>query len=86
MESGFKIYLYRQIINQKNVYLHSNKTPSLTLISTPTMEAQKNTKKYWALCFTWTVILITLFALHREFFWLALPGTLTYFAKGMDLL
>ena len=50
------------------------------------MEAQKNTKKYWALCFTWTVILITLFTLHREFFWLALPGTLTYFAKGMDLL
>jgi hypothetical protein len=49
------------------------------------MEAQKNTKKYWALCFIWTVILITLFALHREFFWLALPGTLTYFAKAMDL-
>lgn len=49
------------------------------------MEAQKNTKKYWVLFFTWFVILIALFVVYREFFWLALPGTLTYFAKAMDL-
>ncbi|MCX6211333.1 MAG: hypothetical protein NT104_02050 [Bacteroidetes bacterium] len=50
------------------------------------MEAQKNTKKYWALCFTWAVVLVALIILHREFFWLALPGTFTYFVKAMDLI
>jgi hypothetical protein len=49
------------------------------------MEAKKNTKKYWVLFFTWFVILIALFIVYREFFWLALPGTITYFAKAMDL-
>jgi hypothetical protein len=49
------------------------------------MEAQQNTKKYWALCFTWFVILVALIIGYREFFWLALPGTLTYFAKAMKL-
>ena len=49
-----------------------------------TMEAQKNTKKYWAICFMWTVILVALIIYKREFFWLALPGTFTYFAKAMD--
>ncbi len=49
------------------------------------MEAQSNTKKYWALFFLWFVILVVLLFVYREFFWLALPGVITYFAKAMDL-
>jgi hypothetical protein len=49
------------------------------------MEAQDNTKKYWALCFTWLAVMIPLMFVYREFFWLALPGTVTYFAKAMKL-
>lgn len=49
------------------------------------MEAAKNNKKYWAYCFAWLVMLVILLVVYREFFWLALPGTLTYFAKAMDL-
>jgi len=66
--------------------LPSNKIASLNNYINLTMEAQKNTKKYWALCFTWVVILVALLILHREFFWLALPGTFTYFVKAMDLI
>jgi hypothetical protein len=29
--------------------------------------------------------MITLMVVYREFFWLALPGTVTYFAKAMKL-
>lgn len=50
-----------------------------------TMEAQKNTTKYWIYCFAWLAIMITLMFVYREFFWLALPGTVTYFAKAMDI-
>ena len=49
------------------------------------MEAQKNTKKYWLYCFGWLAIMVTLLVVYREFFWLALPGTVTYFAKAMDI-
>lgn len=49
------------------------------------MEAQKSTKKYWIYFSVWLIILFALIIFKREFFWLALPGTLTYFAKGMDL-
>lgn len=49
------------------------------------MEATKNTKKYWILCFLWLAIMVTLLIVYREFFWLALPGTVTYFAKAMDI-
>ena len=49
------------------------------------MEAQTNTKKYWALFFLWFAILVVLLFVYREFFWLALPGALTYFAKAMRL-
>jgi len=49
------------------------------------MEAQKNTKKYWIYCFAWLAIMIALIIFKREFFWLALPGTGTYFAKAMDI-
>jgi hypothetical protein len=50
------------------------------------MEAQQSTGKYWILFFLWLGILVTLMFVYREFFWLALPGTVTYFAKGMDLI
>lgn len=49
------------------------------------MEAQKNTKKYWIHCFAWLAIMVTLLVVYREFFWLALPGTVTYYAKAMDI-
>jgi hypothetical protein len=54
-------------------------------INIETMEAQKNTKKYWIYCFAWLAIMVTLMVVYREFFWLALPGTVTYFAKAMDI-
>jgi len=45
--------------------------------------------KYWLWCFIWLVILIIMLADvggSRKFFWLALPGVLTYFAKAMDIM
>jgi hypothetical protein len=30
--------------------------------------------------------MIGLIVFYRQFFWLALPGTATYFAKAMDLI
>jgi hypothetical protein len=50
------------------------------------MDTQKATGKYWLLCFFWLAVLITLMVVYREFFWLALPGFVTYFAKAMDLI
>ncbi|MBX9781575.1 MAG: hypothetical protein K2X26_14610 [Chitinophagaceae bacterium] len=50
------------------------------------MEAKQSTGKYWALCFFWLAIMVTLLVVYREFFWLALPGTVTYFAKAMDIM
>ena len=50
------------------------------------MEATKSTGKYWLWFFVWLGILVTLLFVYREFFWLALPGTVTYFAKAMDLI
>lgn len=50
------------------------------------MEAKNSTRKYWALCFFWLAVMIVMLVMYREFFWLALPGTVTYFAKAMDLL
>ncbi|MFY7653183.1 MAG: hypothetical protein ACOVQE_10780 [Chitinophagaceae bacterium] len=51
------------------------------------MEAQSTTK-YWIWCFIWLAIMIVMLYLPnlRPFFWLALPGVCTYFAKGMDLI
>jgi hypothetical protein len=46
----------------------------------------KSTGKYWVLFFVWLAILVTLMFVYREFFWLALPGVCTYFAKAMDLI
>ncbi len=50
------------------------------------MEAQKSTGKYWLLFFIWLALLVTLMFVYREFFWLALPGVVTYFCKGLDLI
>ena len=50
------------------------------------MADQKSTGKYWLLFFVWLGILTTLMVVHREFFWVALPGTVTYFVKGLDLI
>lgn len=49
------------------------------------MEVQKSTGKYWFFFFVWLGIMILLMFVYREFFWLALPGTVTCFAKAMDL-
>lgn len=59
---------------------------TLSLPKLKKMEAKKSTAKYWALCFFWLALMIVLLIVYREFFWLALPGTVTYFAKGMDIM
>ncbi|MDP1765099.1 MAG: hypothetical protein Q8L07_14560 [Sediminibacterium sp.] len=50
------------------------------------MEVKQSKAKYWVLCFFWLVILITLVIFYRQFFWLALPGTVTYLAKALDMI
>ncbi|HNP20507.1 MAG TPA: hypothetical protein PKM63_08870 [Panacibacter sp.] len=50
------------------------------------MEANRSTAKYWMLFFLWLVILIVLMIFLRQFFWLALPGVVTYFALAMDIM
>jgi hypothetical protein len=50
------------------------------------MEAVKSNGKNLLWFFIWLGILITLLVVYRQFFWLALPGTVTYFAKSLDLL
>lgn len=50
------------------------------------MEVEQSRAKYWVLFIVWLAILVTLMVFYRQFFWLALPGTATYFAKGLDLI
>lgn len=50
------------------------------------MEVKQSAGKYWFLCFLWLAIMIVLIIFYRQFFWLALPGTATYFAKAMDII
>lgn len=50
------------------------------------MTAQESTGKYWGWFFVWLTIIILMLIFVRQFFWLALPGTVTYFAKAMNLL
>jgi len=59
---------------------------TITFVKNYAMTEQKSTGKYWLLFFVWLGILVTLMVVYREFFWLALPGTVTYFAKGLDLI
>ena len=54
-----------------------------------TIETKTSSSKYWMWCFIWLVILIIMLADvggSRKFFWLALPGVITYFAKAMDII
>ncbi len=60
--------------------------PELIFAKIIFMEAKQSSVKYWALCFFWLAILITLLIFYRQFFWLALPGTVTYFAKAIDIM
>lgn len=52
------------------------------------METTKSTKKYWIYFTIWTAILVFMLATPdvRQYFWLALPGVFTHFAKGMDII
>ena len=84
MESRFKIYQWAKFIGPNKIYCIFA-TEFKSQKQSTQMEAQSNTKKYWALFFLWFAILIVLLFVYREFFWLALPGTITYFAKAMDL-
>ena len=49
-------------------------------------EAKKSTAKYWVSFVIWTAIMIGLIVFMRQYFWLALPGVLTSFAQGMDIM
>ncbi len=52
------------------------------------MENKKATGKYWLWFTIWFVIMVVMLILpqYRPFFWLALPGVVTYFALGFDLI
>lgn len=52
------------------------------------MEAQKSTGKYWGYFTIWFTIIVIMLCIpsFRQFFWLALPGTCTYFAKALDII
>lgn len=50
------------------------------------MSAQQSTGKYWLWFFIWLTIIILMLVFVRQFFWLALPGVVLYFAKAMNLL
>jgi hypothetical protein len=52
------------------------------------MEAKKSTAKYWIYFFIWLAIMVFMLLTPdvKQFFWLALPGTCTYFALAMDIM
>jgi uncharacterized membrane protein YhaH (DUF805 family) len=49
--------------------------------------AKKSRGKYWLFFIIWLAIMVTMLIIpdSRQFFWLALPGVVTYFAYGLDL-
>jgi len=49
------------------------------------MEAKTSTTKAWIYFTIWFVILVFMMIFYRQFFWLALPGVCTHFAKGLRL-
>jgi len=59
---------------------------TLSLPKISFMEAKQSTAKYWFLCFLWLAIMIALLVFYRQWFWLALPGTCTYFVKAMNIM
>ncbi len=52
------------------------------------MEAKKSTKKYWIYFTIWTAIILFMLITPdvRQYFWLALPGVCTHFAKAMNIM
>lgn len=48
--------------------------------------AQQSSGKAWLWFFVWLAIIILMLVFVRQFFWLALPGVVTCFAKAMNLL
>ena len=52
------------------------------------MEAKQSRTKYWIYFSLWAATIIFIIATPsiRQWFWLALPGTATYLALGMDLI
>lgn len=52
------------------------------------METKHASGKYWIYFFIWLAIMVFMLADSdfRQFFWLALPGVVTHFAKALDLL
>lgn len=50
------------------------------------MEETTSRGKYWVWFFVWLAIIICLMIWARQWFWLALPGVLTYFVKAMGLM
>jgi len=51
------------------------------------MEPKKSLGKYWFWFVIWTIIMVMLLISdYRQYFWLALPGVCTHFAKAMDII
>lgn len=53
-----------------------------------TAEQSSSNKSAWLWFFVWLTIIIVMLisSTARPFFWIALPGTVTFFAKAMNLL
>jgi Na+-transporting NADH:ubiquinone oxidoreductase subunit NqrB len=51
------------------------------------MEATKSKGKYWLYFFIWLAIILFMLIKPdlRQWFWLALPGVVTYFAYALDI-
>jgi hypothetical protein len=52
------------------------------------MERTKSKAKYYILFIFWLTLMVIMLALpdYRQWFWLALPGTCTYFAYSLSLI
>ncbi|HEU0227010.1 MAG TPA: hypothetical protein VFQ86_04685 [Arachidicoccus soli] len=50
------------------------------------MEDTKSKTREWIWFFVWLAIIVCLLIWLRQWFWLALPGVLTYFVKAMGLI
>lgn len=50
------------------------------------MEETASKTKDWVWFCIWFVIILALLIWARQWFWLALPGTLTYFVKATGLI
>lgn len=80
------MWLHQQKLNKPGCKNLKNHSLPLSLPKIKKMEVNQSRTKYWVLCFLWLAIMVTLLVVYRQFFWLALPGTVTYFAKALDLI